>query len=105
MIGSAQNKQDFARIIAFDVATNNMDRFDGLYDNVLLVPIVDSVDGFKLVAIDHGSCFGCMWGESIVNNIGQWCKSHMPEMALEVKGLSPFRDALQSLERVTFEFA
>lgn len=91
LVGAVINREDFANIIAFDVATDNHDRCDNHYDNVLLIPQADDTS-LRLVSIDHGSCFGgTYWSATgLVKAIGTWCASLMPEMAFEIRGAHEF---------------
>jgi hypothetical protein len=100
LISTVTNVADFPAIIAFDVLTDNHDRCENHHDNVLLIP--DSGGNMRLLAIDHGNCFGCFWSaDTLLAKIGTWCRSYMPEMAIEVRGKAPFTPPSQLARTIT----
>lgn len=105
LIALAENIEDFSKIIVFDIATNNADRCEFNYDNVLLIPDERLQNAFRLLSIDHGHCFGGEWDNTLHRTAGKWCGSVMPEMALHPNVDELFREALSAAKVITWDRA
>jgi hypothetical protein len=106
LVSLASNRQDFNRIVVFDVATNNSDRCENNYDNVLLVrDDPESPDSFRLLSIDHGACFGDWWDDSLHLNAGEWSRSVMRELLALSCADSLFFEALHAAKIITNDLA
>jgi hypothetical protein len=105
LISLAENSGDFPRIVVFDVATNNSDRCDNNYDNVLLVQADGPDNKFRLLSIDHGACFGNTWGDGLHKESGKWCGSVMPEMVRDICVDDLFRESLHAAKTITCDIA
>ena len=104
-ISLASNSADFPKIVIFDATTDNADRCENHYDNVLLVPDPSRSDGFLLFSIDHGACFADYWTDPSTKQAGTWCGSVMPEMLDRVCVDMLFREALSASKILTTQFS
>lgn len=93
------NQSSFPGFFVFDICTNNTDR---KMDHCLVVKPDFHPQGYYVSSVDHGHCFGGPdWGADLDSKIGNWSRSHIPEMAELIHGDTSFTTWLERLHAIS----